>query len=265
MRLQGRRRGGHRGRGDDPADAPSGHGVGLGDAVDHHAALGGGGGDHRKRHVLVIVVGEVLVDLVGHHPDAVLGRPVPDRRDLLRGVHAACGVGRGDEYQQLGARRPRRFQLLDRDAVAAVHAGVHDHRSRSGQCHRLGVAGPVRSGQDDLVAGIQQCQQGVVDGVLATRGDDHLLRRDIEAGVPQRLGGNGLAQLRKPRRRGVAVVAVLTAGSDRGLHDVRRRREVGLSGTEADNRLPRCAQRLGFGVGADGGRGRDRRHRRRYR
>ena len=73
------------GRADHPPDPPAGHGVGLGHAVEHDAACrrssGTSAGIERE---LVVAVGEVLVDLVGDHPDAVLDGPAPDRLDLVR-------------------------------------------------------------------------------------------------------------------------------------------------------------------------------------
>src|SRR2546430_11640443 len=54
------------------------------------------------------VVGQVLVDLIGDHPDAVLDRPAADRLDLLRRVDRAGRVGRRAVQQRLGARRAGR-------------------------------------------------------------------------------------------------------------------------------------------------------------
>ena len=62
-------------RPDQPPDPPAGHGVGLGHAVGHQAALGQLGHQHRHGVVLGAAVDQVLVDLVGDHPDPLGRRP----------------------------------------------------------------------------------------------------------------------------------------------------------------------------------------------
>ena len=57
----------------------------------------------------------------------------------------------------------------------------------------------------------------------------------------------------RPAGRRVAVVLRVAAGRDRGLDDVVRRGEVGLAGTEADDRLAGRLERLGLGVDRQGG------------
>ena len=71
------------GRADHPADPPAGHRVGLGHAVDARRTVGQLGHERRHRRELVLAVGEVLVDLVGDDPDAVLDGPAADRLDLV--------------------------------------------------------------------------------------------------------------------------------------------------------------------------------------
>ena len=70
-------------RADQPPDAPAGHGVGLGHAVDHDPAVPQLRAPHGQRVELGAVVEQVLVDLVGQDPDAALGRPGADGVDLL--------------------------------------------------------------------------------------------------------------------------------------------------------------------------------------
>ena len=76
-----------------PAHPPARHGVGLGDAVDDDAAVGQLGHGHRHRGEPRVAVDEVLVDLVGHHPEAPVDRPLADLGDPLGGIDGPGGVG----------------------------------------------------------------------------------------------------------------------------------------------------------------------------
>ena len=100
--------------------------------------------DDRHRDVLRAVVDQVLVDLVGDHPDPALDGPPADRLDLLRRVDRAGGVGRRVEQQHLGAVGGGGLELLDRDQVAGRLVGDHRHRHAAGERDRLRVGGPVR-------------------------------------------------------------------------------------------------------------------------
>ena len=79
---------------------------------------------------------------------------------------------------------------------------------------RLGVGGPVRRREEHLVAGVEERGEGVVDGVLAAVGDEHLAGLHVEAGVAQRLDGDGLLQLGQAAGRRVLVV-LRVAGTPR--------------------------------------------------
>ena len=237
---------------DHPAHAPPRHGVGLRDAVDDHAGVGDLGHEHGHRRELRIAVHQVLVDLVGDDPDAVLGGPATDRGHLVRRVDRARGIGRRDEDEQLGARRARGLELLHRRAVAAGLVRVDDDGRAACELDRLGVRRPVRRREDRLVAGIQERGEGVVERLLAAVGDEHLARLDVVPAVAQRLGGDGLAELGQARGGGVAVPAGVAAGGDRGLDDVVRRGEVGLAGAEADDGAAGCLEGLGLGVDGQG-------------
>ena len=113
-----------------------------------------------------------------------------------------------------------------------------------GELHRFGIGGPVRRGQDDLVAGVEQRLERVVDRVLPAVGHDDLARFDHVARVAGGLRRDRGAQLGEPGRGRVLVVARVGTRSGGRVDDVRRRREVGLAGTEADDVLARGLQRL---------------------
>ena len=238
----------HVGRADHPADPPAGHGIGLGHPVQHDAAVGDLRGDHGHGHEPGVAVDEVLIDLVGDHPQALLGGPAADLGYQLGRVDGPGGVGRRDEQNDLGPLGAGRLELLDADQVAGALVGHHGHRDAARQRDGLRVGGPVRRGHEDLVAGVEQGGEGLVDGLLAAVGDQHLGRLDAEAAVPRGLGRHGLAQLGQAGGRGVFLVPGHGAGASRGLNDVIGRREVGLARSEADDGQARGLERLGLGV-----------------
>ena len=201
-------------------------------------------------------VDEVLVDLVGHHPQVVLHRPAPDGGDLGAGCRrrrSGCWATRraGSWWRSCGP--------LSRASTVrwnpAVLGGGDVHRHPAGQGDGLGVGRPVRGGDEDLVAGVAQGGEGLVDGLLGPVGDEHLGGRDLVARVAPWSWPPPPPSARAGRRSACSGGwPGSPAGLDGRLHDVGGRREVGLAGTEADDVLAGRPQRLGLGV--DGQRGR---------
>ena len=254
MALEVRRCLDHVVRSDHPSDAPARHGIGLGDAVDDDALVGQVGHERRHRGELVRSVGEVFVDLVGDDPDAVFDRPLSDRLDGGRRIHGTRRVVGADEEQRLRSPCTDLLELVDRDLEAALGVRVDDHRYAAGQRDRLGIRRPVRGRADDLVARIAQGGERGVHRMLATVRDEHLRPQAVEPGVALGLVRDRLFQLGKATSWRVPVVAHLGTGGDRGIDDVLRGREVGLTRAEPDDVLPLGLQGLGLGVDRQGGR-----------
>ena len=248
MALDAGQRAADRLRGDRPADAPPGHRVGLGDTVDDHAAVAQLRHDDGHGDVARVAVHEVLVDLVGDHPDPGVGGPAADGLDLVGRVHGTGRVGGRGEDQRAGVARAGRLQLLERDAPPRRGGRRHGHDGAARQLDLLGVADPVGRGQQHLVARVDQRLERRVERVLAAVGHHHLGRVAVEAEVAGGLVGDRLAQLRQARGGGVVVQALVGGGLGRGLDDVRGRREVGLARAEADDVLALRAQGTGLGV-----------------
>jgi len=240
------------GRADHPADPPAGHRVGLRDAVEDDRVVGELGAQRRDRAGLDAVVQQVLVDLVGHDPQAVLGGPGTDRTDLVGGVDGAGRVRRGDEQQDLGALGARRLELVDGDLVVLGLVGEHLDGDTAGELDALGVRRPVRRREEHLVARVEHRGERLVDRLLAAVGHQHVGRRDLPAGVALGLGHDGPLQLRQAAGRGVAVVLGVSRGLDRGVHDVARGREVRLARTEPDHRAALRLERLRLRIDLQG-------------
>ena len=226
----------------------------LATPLTHDALVGDVGHDRGHRHEAVRAVREVLVDLVGDHPDAALDRPPADGGDLLGRADGTRGVVRADEEEHLGAVGERRIELVDRHLEAGLLGGVDDLRHAAGEGDRLGIRRPVRRRDDHLVTRIAQRGEGGEHGVLAAVGDQHLGSRALVAAVAHRLGGDRLAQLGQAGGRRVAMVARVAARRHGGGDDVLGRGEVRLPGPEADDVLAGGLQGLGLGVDGEGGR-----------
>ena len=126
-------------------------------------------------------VDQVLIDLVGDHPQAAAGCPASDLGDQLWRVDRAGRVRGGDEDQQLGPVGAVRLQRRDRGQEARVLVGQHGHGNGAGEPDHLGVSGPVRRRQQHLVARVEQGREGLEDGLLATVGDQDLARLDRQS------------------------------------------------------------------------------------
>ena len=181
-------------RGGQEANAPAGHGVGFGDAIDdgHAVAQHGEGGD---AGVAADVV-DVLVDLVGDDDHLrVTRQDVGQGLQLVVAVDAARGVRGRAEDERLGLGRDGGLELLGRDLEVLIDAGGQDHVRALGQLDHLHVAHPVGGGHDDFVARVDEAEQGVADGLLGAVGDDDLIDGVVEAVLPLEFGDDGLPQV----------------------------------------------------------------------
>jgi hypothetical protein len=258
MRLQVGGRLHHIRRRDHPAHSPAGHRIGLGHSVDDDAGVSQFGNLDRHRRRLRPGVGEVFVDLVREHPDALLVRPLADLANLIPRVDGTGWVGRRAEQQRLGPIGALTGELVDSHPVARGRVGQHLHRHAAGQPDRLRIGGPVRRGEEDFVAGVEHGRERLVHRLLAAIGHQHVRGPDVVPGVTGRLGRDRLPQLGKAASRRIPVVARVAAGLDRRLDDVVGGRKVRLSCRETDDRASGRLQRLGLGVDGERRRLRDR-------
>ncbi len=117
------------------ADAPAGHGVGLGEAVERDGALAqprqrGG------RQVLRPRVDELGVDLVGDEDKVVPDDQVADLADdVRRGDRAGRVVGR-HEHEHLRARGDARLNGGGHEREVVLFVGGHRHRHARRTCAR---------------------------------------------------------------------------------------------------------------------------------
>ena len=217
------------------ADPEAGHAVGLREPVD-----GDGPFPHVRQRgeadVLETVVHDLLVQLVGDDDQSRM-RPhyVGDGGQGLGLDDPGGGVVGRDQDQQLGLAGYGRLDGLRLQLEVLLLDGGHvdDVPSRHGDVGR--VRHVVGSGQQHLVAGIQQGLEAHRHGLLGAGGDQDLrLGVVLEVVVLLELAGDGLPQLDHPPRRRVADVAGVEAALG-GFDDVGGRRDVRLSPHQADD------------------------------
>ena len=152
-----------------------------------------------------------------------------------------------------GVRAASSWSTVTRNPSASV-VGQH-HRHAAGERDRLRVRGPVRRGQQHLVAGVEQRLERVVDRVLAAVGHEDL------CGLARRSRSRARSSPRSRRAARAARRRASSGGSPgRGRPRPRPRRcasGVGKSGSPAPKPMtssPRRLERLGLGVDRQRGR-----------
>ena len=234
------------------ADAPAGHGVCLGHAVDEDGALLGIGAEGGEAGELPSVIGQAGVDLVGDDVEVGLLAHGGQGLQLLLAVHHAGGVGGVVEHDGLGLGGDGPLQLAGGELEVLGLGGGDHHGHAAHHLDELIVADPVGRGQDHLVAGVDQGPQSQVHQVLGTAAHHHLAGLVLQAVVRLHAAAYRLAQLHRAGGGGVAGHVLLDGGNARRL-DLVGGIEVGLTGAEADDVDAVSLHLLEHGVNGHGG------------
>ena len=222
-------------RADHPAHTPTGHGVGLCHAVEDDALVGELGHCLQDGDGVGAVVGEVLVDFVGQHENALGKCPFANRAGLFFGVDGTGRVGGGDEDERLGCGGVCGFELLDGHLVVLVATGENLDGVTARQADAFGVGGPVGRGQQYVVAFVDDGCECLVHGLLTAVGDDDLCGVNLYTGVTQGLFRDCLLQFGKAGGGGVAEVLGVVERFACCVHNVRRGGEVRFACAETDD------------------------------
>ena len=94
------------------------------------------------------------------------------RFQLFLGVDHAGWVGRVVEHERLRFIRDGGFKLFRRHFEMLRLGRRYDHRNAAHHTDLLRIADPVRRGNDDLVAGIEQREKCGVQARLGAVGND---------------------------------------------------------------------------------------------
>ena len=178
----------------------------------------------------MVLVGEddFAVDLVGEDPQVVaLSQPhqLPHQRLV---VDLAGGVGGRAEQHQFRLFADQAFDLVEIGQEVVLGAEIVKDRLPVDDGNGHVVVGPAGVGQEHLVAGLEQGQEGTGHAHYRAGGDEDVLRA----------GGDAGAALKVPRRRrspridaGIGhVFGVARIGKAAGgLDDMCRGIEIGLA------------------------------------
>ena len=141
------------------------------------------------------------------------------------------------------------------EVVGLAQGGGHRHPAHvSG--HAL-VDREAGVGVDDLVALVDEGEHGVEHDRLGAGRDDHLLRGGLDPLPAHDVGGDGGSERSDASCRRVVRHLLVEQGVARGLADVARGVEVGLTDLQVDHVTAGRLQRPGARGGLEGGLGAD--------
>ena len=221
------------GRADHIAQAPTRHGVGLGERAAAERALGHAR-QAREVDVLVGGVDDVLVDLVGDDPQVVLLGHAGDELEFGAGKDVAGGVRRVAEDERL--RAGQRAGGLELGLVEGELGGMQLDVGGLGAAEdRVGTVVLVERGEDDdAVAGVRDGHDRAHHGLGGAAGDHDLrLGVDVEAHARRLLGGERGAEIGRAPGNGV-LVGPGVGDLGKPVEDGARRVEVGEALREVD-------------------------------
>ena len=211
--------------------------------VDQNGALLHVLAQRSERNELIVIIYKVAVNLIRDNVDVMAAANLSDRLQLGLGVYHAGRVGRRVQHEHLGLVGDGGVQLLCGDLEVRLLGCSYDDRDCACLLYHLGVAYPVRSRNNDLVARVAQRHQRDINRVLCTRSHNDLRRLVVQTAVLLQTVAGCLAQIHQTGCRRVLGLVVLN-GLDTGLLDVLRRRKIRLTGTKADNVLALCLHLL---------------------
>ena len=235
-------------------EAPAGHGVALGEAVDGDGDVVELRAEGSHGDVLLTIIDEVLVNFIRDDEDVLFQRDLADGEQLLLGVDGTRGVVRGGEDDHLGARGHGCLELLSGNLPAVFGFRLHEYGGAAADLYHGGVAHPVGGGDDDLVPGVEDGAQGLVDGGLGTGGHADLVDVVVQPVVALQLVADGLAEGGETHGGRVLGLALVERADGR-LLDVLRSVLVRLTACEAENLLACGLHLLGAVGNGEGERG----------
>jgi hypothetical protein len=214
-------------RHDDPPDAPGDHPLLHAGRADGHRPVAHPR-QRRRLADLAPVVEDALEAAPVQEPEVALRAQPRDRFPLLVAGDPTRRERRVvDEHDARSVRRGSPQRLEVQPPLAAVGVQRHEPRLGSGQPHAVDHAGVRRVGQDDLVAGVGEAEEGIEHGLALPAGDDDLAARVVRrpAPPPHVLGDRLLEVLAAVEREPAVGVVLADRGAGR-LERGGRRRDI---------------------------------------
>src|SRR5262245_4591253 len=223
------------------AEAPTGHGVGLGPAVEQDQPIADFG-VAQKALVLAPAVEHRAINLVREHGNVpVLFEPDGQALHLCGRHRAAAGIVRAVENNQAGLGCDLRQHLLGGKGKLVLFTEADRHRLGAGVLDHRAIDGKSRVWIHDLDAGLSEHQDREEHGWLAARHDDDAVGVDLDAVPAPKIGGDGLTQRQNALRRRITMLTIAQR-LDGSIDDVLRRFEIRLANAEVDDILALALQ-----------------------
>ena len=217
----------------DETDTPTRHGISFRHTVDdHHTVLDVGEGSHGGMRTYIV---DMLVNLIGDNDDALVAKQhILQAFQFLKAIDRTCRIGWRTENQGACLGRDGGLQLLGSDLEILLDGSLHNHRLSIGQFHHLGIAHPVGSGNDHLVASIDDGHDGVAHRLFGAIGAEDLRWSVVQTVLVLEFGHDGVLQ-GWIAWHGRVLGEILVDGLLRCLLDVVGGVEVGFADTEVDD------------------------------
>ena len=217
------------------AAAPAGHGIALGYAVDDDRVLLYFFAKCRNAGEFASVVAEAVVNLVSDDVNIVTQADLRKRFQLFFGVDHAGRVGRVVEHERLRFIRDGGFKLLRRHFKMLRLGRRYDHRNAAHHTDLLRIADPVRRGNDDLIAGVEQREKRSIKARLGAVGDDNGIIIKVHAEIFLHAVRDRLTRFDRAGRRRILRLS-LPDGTDSRLFDMVGRIKIRLPCPKAHDR-----------------------------
>jgi hypothetical protein len=175
---------------------------------------------------------QAMVDLVAHHPQAVLLGEPGHRAQILLAEDGSGGVGRRIHHDRPRPRPHRPSELVDPEPEALLGTHPDRHRRPAEERGVVAVGRVARIGDDHLVTGVEQRPEGEQHRGRRALGDHHVRRIHGHPVGPRVVLGHGVAQVEQPEGLRVTGVALLHRPFRR-LGDRGRGGHVGIADLQA--------------------------------
>ena len=217
------------------ADAPAGHGEGLGKSVQKNGALlhAGNAGDARV-HTFKRQLG---INFVAQHDQIFFDGELRDGLDLRAVAGAAGGIARQIQHEQFAARLPRGAQRFDGQRKIIFCERRHGHGEAVRERDARRITDVTRLMKHHLVAGIDERAAREIERFAHADGDDDFVFRRVADGIIfLDVFADGAAQFNQTEIRGVMRFTFFQR-VNAGFANVPRRVEIWFADAERNDIL----------------------------